>query len=149
MFGNLMKYVSEQKLSASGAVERPEFDRDFGGNGADIVNTDDPEWRKKMERFVVSNTPCRHKYETATGAQGIVYFDSRGRAASCAVSEIPDEELIRVANEFSKRAPGQDANGKPQTSRSNHGYTRPVQEGEFGEESASGVESRLCPKKAL
>lgn len=122
MFDSLMKHISEQRLHVSGAVDRPEMDRDYGG--VDQVAPD----RQKLEQFVLRNTPCRHKYETADGQQGIVYFDSRGRAASCTLSEIPDEDLMRVAHEFSKRFPGEPNHSKPQTGRREHGYPTPVQE---------------------
>jgi hypothetical protein len=125
MYPNLMKYITEQRLTPSGAVDRPEFERGYGSS--DAVDTTDPEQRAKLERFVLSNTPERHRYTTAAGYQGIVYFDARGRAVSGVLSEISIEDLVRVAHEFSKRFPGEPDHSSPQTGSSNHGYSRPTQ----------------------
>lgn len=125
MYESLMKHISEQQIGASGAVDRPEFDRDYGG---DQVSFDVPGQREKVKAFVLRNTPHRHRYKDAEGRQGVVYFDARGRAASCVLEQIPDDDLVRIAHEFSKRFPGEPNHDKPQTSRSNHGYPTPVQE---------------------
>lgn len=119
---DLTKYMTEQQTSAHGEVHRPEFDRDYGDSDGDVLSFDGPDQRQKVERFVLRNTPHRHRYKTFEGQQGITYFDARNRAASCALSEIPDEDLIRVADQFSKRRI------KPQTGRRDHGYVKPVQE---------------------
>jgi len=125
MYPNLMKYITEQRLTPSGAVDRPEFERGHGSS--DAVDTTDPEQRAKLERFVLNNTPERHRYTTAVGGQGVVYFDARGRAVSGVLSEISTEDLVRVAHEFSKRFPGEPDHARPQTGSSNHGYPRPTQ----------------------
>jgi hypothetical protein len=80
-----------------------------------------------LEKFVLNNTPEHHRYMTAGGHQGIVYFDFRGRAASGVLAEISSEDLARIAHEFSKRYPGEPDRSKPQTNRTDHGYQRPSQ----------------------
>lgn len=126
MFDHLMEHIAEQKLTPSGAVDRPEFERDYGSH--DAVNPSDPDQRQKLERFVLANTPERHRYMTAEGLQAIVYFDARGRAASSTLAEISTEELVRIAHEFSSRFPGEPDHSRPGTSSTDHGYRKPVTE---------------------
>jgi hypothetical protein len=128
MFDHMMKYIAEEGQFASGAVDRTEFERSYGDD--DNFDPSDPPDRVKLSRFVLRNTPSQHRYKTAEGAQGIVYFDSRGRAASCALEEIPLEDLVRIAHECSKRFPGEVNHDRPKTGRRKHGYAKPVQEGE-------------------
>lgn len=126
MFDHMMEHISEQRLGSSGAVERPEFGRDYGTQ--DAVDPNDPEQRQKLERFVLANTPERHRFQTAEGLQAIVYFDSRGRAVSAALAEIAVEDLVRIAHGFSSRFPGEPDHAKPGTSSTDHGYRKPVTE---------------------
>lgn len=110
-----MKYLDEQKLYASGAVNRSEFE-------PTRVRADmDPPTRARMESVVWSGTPGRHRFKTAAGERGIVFFDERGRAASGVLSEIGDGELARLYDRLQAKV-------KPTTSATDHGYRQPTQE---------------------
>jgi hypothetical protein len=134
MYDSMMKYVAAPPAPIA-EIARQEFAREYQ---AIAVPTDDPQWRQKTERFVLANTPERHKYGTADGGQGIVYFDARDRAASALIGAIPDEDLARIAAGFSRRAPGEPDPDKPHTSSADHGYRPPVRES-----SSSGGDTAL------
>lgn len=111
-----------------GEVQRTEFEPGASSSGWPLIA--DPEVRRKVEQFVLRTTPTPHRYTTADGDVGIVYFDERGRAASCKLSEISDLDLERIASQRGRRKPGEKDRTKPQTSRTDHGYNKPVQESE-------------------
>jgi len=137
-FANLMGYIDPKpERYAEEAPSRPEFER---GSSVIGVQQDDPEWRDKAERFVLANTPARHKFGKASGSQAIVYFDSRGRAASAVIGDIPDDELACIVAGFSRRGPGEPQLGKPSTSSKDHGYGIPVQEVKAGDGLGEGRE---------
>lgn len=146
MLARLIQGLTEQQF-AHGEVDRKEFEPDAAA--FPVPWADDPEARPKLERFVLSNTPERHRFKTAGGQDGIVYFDDRGRAASAVFSQIDDQTLLKVARGLGKRWPG-DPNGKPQTSRKEHGYERPgvAEEVDRSKRELQGTETELLRAKA-
>jgi hypothetical protein len=131
MLENVFSALEEQKQTRDGAVCRPEFTADYGVEGWPLLS--DPDARQKLEAFVLRAIPERHRFRMADGSQGIVYFDSRGRATTARLTEVPDAELMRMAREKGKRVDGDGAlrregGGKPQTGKTDHGYTAAVQE---------------------
>lgn len=117
MFSHLIEYISKKPVLETD-MWRPEFERQSAGASPD------PKWREKAERYVLANTPGRHRYVTAEGQEAIVYFDARGRAACAAISEVPDQDLARIADMFSGRAPGAD----PVKPSGDTGYVKPAME---------------------
>ena len=117
-FAGMFGYITEGGDGPQGAVDRPEFEPDHE-DGMDA------EERVKMERFILRNTPSQHRYKTAGGQQGIVYFDDRGRAASAELATIPCADLVRIAKGCSKRFPGEVGHNRPETGRNDHGYEAP------------------------
>jgi len=125
-FASLMGYVDPKpEEHAEEAPSRSEFECGSGMLGAQQA---DPGWRAKAERFVLANTPARHRFGKSGGSEAIVYFDSRGRAANAVIADIPDDDLARIVAGFSRRGPGEFQLGKPSTSSKDHGYGVPVQE---------------------
>ena len=121
MFSNLMSQLEEHQ-GVDGAVERPEFDpRNDRTGWPDDVN---PEDRQSIERFVYGKIPDRHRFKTADGDKGIVFFDSRGRATHGIITEIDGEELARLARTFGKKLKGDDGGGRFKPSK-DPGYTVP------------------------
>jgi hypothetical protein len=117
--------IEQQKVD--GAVSRPEFDPDYDVSGWPLLS--DPERRSKLERYVLRKCiPERHRFKMADGSNGVVYFDSRDRAVHCSITEVPDADLVRLAQEAGKRLPGKKDPKKPKTGRRDHGYTPPMQE---------------------
>jgi hypothetical protein len=103
MLENLFKHVSENQ-QIDGEVDRDEFDpRNDREGWPEGVH---PENRQSMERYVYNRVPERHRFRTADGEKGIVFFDSRGRATSGLVTEMDDEELLRLARSQGKRVKG-------------------------------------------
>lgn len=108
----LMKYLEEQKLTASGAVDRHEFDP--SRVNADLGASE----RARMESALWRGTPEQHRYKDSSGRKGLVYFDERGRACTDLVSKISNGELIRLYElQRAKVRPGRGT-----------GYRQPVQE---------------------
>ena len=112
--------VLEEQQKQDGEVCRPEFSPNYGVDGWPLLS--DPAARQKLETFVLRNCiPERHRYRLADGSQGVVYFDARGRATSSRLTEVPDADLMRMADE--KRS-----GFRPETGRKDHGYRGAVQE---------------------
>lgn len=131
MLGDVFSALAEQQ-KRDGEVERAEFNPDADVDGWPLLS--DPNVRQKIEAYVLRRCiPEHHRYRLADGSQGIVYFDSRGRATPCKLTEIPDAELIRMAKEKGKRIKGHKDPKKPQTGRKDHGYTPPMQEDALAE----------------
>lgn len=124
MYGNMMKYVAGQQRD--GAVDRPEFDPDHTTSGWPAVPDDDA--RKRVESYIIKYIPDAHKYSDGKGVLRVVYLDERGRAYDCALEEVPDSELVRMAKRYGMRFAGHEDPNKPQTSRTDHGYSKPATE---------------------
>jgi hypothetical protein len=132
MLEHVLPHLAEQQ-KLDGAVDHPEFDPDYDVSGWPLLS--DPQERQKLENFVLRKCISdRHKFKKADGTEGVVYFDSRGRAVHCAITEVPDADLVRLAREGGKRVKGQPNTKKPQTGKKDHGYTPPVQEDQELEE---------------
>lgn len=119
MFERIMK-VTEEADRTDGAVDRPEFEQDYP-TGVDLSE----EQRAYVEDFVFRRTRSNHRFMTAEGHRGIVYFDIRGRATSSAVHEIDNNELVWLA-----RLQGwdQDKQIRPVGGRAvDHGYRPPTE----------------------
>jgi hypothetical protein len=128
--------VLEEQQKQDGEVCRPEFSPNYGIDGWPLLS--DPAARQKLETFVLRNCiPEHHRYRLADGSQGVVYFDSRGRATSSRLTEVPDADLMRMADE--KRS-----GFRPETGRKDHGYRGAVQEGKELEE---GMKFHVEPKR--
>lgn len=140
MLDNVFGVFASKDKRLSGSVDRREFDPE-APVGWPMVTS--PEERKRLEAFVLSSTPKVHQYETADGKTGIVYFDERGRAARGKISEMSDDELVRLARVGGKRMPGDRNSDAPRTSKADHGYPRPVQE------AGEGSLARTEPGRAL
>lgn len=125
MLERLLNQIEEQKRD--GAINRDEFDIDYEVSGWPVLSA--PEKRQQLERYVLRKCiPERHRFKKADGSDGIVYFDSRGRAVHGSISEVSDADLVRMAKSAGKRFRGQADPNKPSTGRKNHGYSYPVQE---------------------
>ena len=126
MLDNVIPHLTEQQKQ-DGEVDRPEFDPDYDVQGWPLLS--DPAQRQKLENYVLRKCISeRHRFKMADGSDAVVYFDARGRAAQCRITEMPDADLVRLAKEAGKRFPGQKDPKKPQTGKKDHGYTPPVQE---------------------
>jgi len=126
MLDNVIPHLTEQQKQ-DGEVDRPEFDPDYDVQGWPLLS--DPEQRQKLENYVLRKCISeRHRFKMADGSDAVVYFDARGRAAQCRITEMPDADLVRLAKEAGKRFPGQKDPKKPQTGKKDHGYDPPVQE---------------------
>lgn len=129
MYGNMMRYVAAQQTD--GEVERREFEPDSTASGWPAMSDD--ETRTRVEKFVSKHIPEAHKFVDAAGAEKVIYLDERGRTASCALEEVPDGELARMAERYGMRLNGGMRPGKndpkpgmtPETSRTDHGYDKP------------------------
>lgn len=130
--------VLEEQQKRDGEVCRPEFSPNYGIDGWPLLS--DPAARQKLETFVLRNCiPEHHRYRLADGSQGVVYFDSRGRATSSRLTEVPDADLMRMADE--KRS-----GFRPETGRKDHGYRGAVQE---DQELGEGMEYHVQPQKVF
>lgn len=129
MYGNMMQYVAGQQ--ADGEVDRREFEPD--STAAGWPATADSDVRARVERFVAKHIPEAHKFVDAGGKEKVIYLDERGRSASCPLEEVPDGELMRMAERYGMRFNGGGRPGKndqkpgmtPDTSRTDHGYSKP------------------------
>lgn len=92
MFDSMMRLVTEQQLLRDGAVERKEFDTVGPPSGLSA------ESRAELLASVLAATPAHHRFMSAKGGQGIVYFDQRGRATSAVLDDLDDEELSWISS---------------------------------------------------
>lgn len=147
-YGDMMRYVAGQL--ADGEVERREFNPGADSGGSWPIVPDEG-MRAKLENFVLKNIPSAHKFMGQDGAQRIVYMDERGRAVDGRLSDVSDEDLIRIARRHGMR--GIDAPDEgPRTSKTNHGYQKPrlesIEEGRQEDEDkyVAGLERKLRPE---
>lgn len=101
-FSRMMKMVEQQLRD--GEVRHDEFNV-FVPPTTSVLT---PEERLAIEGFLVGATPTSQRYTTAEGADGIVYYDTRGRAVSGVVAQMDDSELLALAYERGYVPPAQD-----------------------------------------
>jgi len=89
MFSSMLRLVEQQ--NSDGAIRHAEFDP------APSQGPFDPAGREEMIRFIDASTPARHKFDTADGRTGVVYFDTRGRAVSAVLDDLGDDTLGWIA----------------------------------------------------
>jgi len=139
-FSDLMCAIREDKnKDRDGAVRRTEFD--VGVPAAELED----DGRVRLRAFILANTSVGHKYMMASGGQGIVYADNRGRAVKCAIKDLGDGELLWLARQKGWEPEVREPTADP-------GYRKPVTE-EVEEDSEApfdrGVESLDERRKLL
>jgi len=93
--------VNEVQQWLEGMIEQREIDGAVNRDEFDVIPPFSPEWeiipRKTLEGFVLAGTPESHRFMTAEGLVGIVYFDPRGRAVAAGLSEMDTGVLFDLA----------------------------------------------------
>lgn len=123
-YGDMMRYIAGQL--ADGEVERREFVPSASAGGWPVAPDEDT--RRRVESFVLNNTPSAHRFLGADGHQRVVYMDERGRAVDTRLSDIPDADLVRIARRYGMKIGATNGGDEPTTSRTDHGYRKPVTE---------------------
>lgn len=89
MLKNLMEALN---VDRDGAISRNEFNPPL--ERAVVLS---PNEREAVESFVVNHTKTQFKFTDRHGKHGIVFYDSRGRAAAGLVREMDDGMLLGLA----------------------------------------------------